>query len=189
MARRSPIDGHVFRLGDRVVLDTNVLILVYGDTEVQSADDLRTKPYASALLKIESAGAEGVVLDTVLSEFINAMERREAEDWADSLPRRKRTAVSLRKRFRRDRAAYGRAMSKLGTTIDELTQRFKFATASQLDPRASIDTIAKMARHGTDFNDIRIAGYCRQNRTNLLTDDEDMARIKGDFTVLTSRRR
>ncbi|MBX3144785.1 MAG: hypothetical protein KF813_13575, partial [Trueperaceae bacterium] len=77
----------------------------------------------------------------------------------------------------------------LGTKVDELTQRFKFATVSQLDPRASIDTIANMARHAADFNDIRIAGYCRQNRTHLLTDDEDMARIKGDFTVLTSRRR
>lgn len=188
MAVRVDVAGHRFEPDSVVVIDTNVLVLVFGDHYSRADEKERAVQFARALDDLELSGSRGVLLDTTLSEFVHAMERKAAERWFQEFGKARRNRGSIRKLFREDSESYTLALQRIASVVQILEARFSPAQVPRLTPSRAVNFIKLMAEYVADFNDIRISDYCRTKRADLMTDDVDMADIGGNFNVITVAR-
>jgi len=179
------VTSYNFNRTDRVVVDTNVLILVhansYGDPK-----GWRVTTYSSSLNKIYSVKAEAILLDVVLSEFINGVERAAATDWAHRQQKNGLMQREILKQFRQDTQLYKRAIEDIRIAVDQVARACTFDRVLPLDPNTAPAAIDEMRRARADLNDVRIAHYCKAKGVDLITDDRDMATFGSSINVITS---
>ena len=157
------IRKHTFSAADRLLLDANIWLSVYGPAAMQ---DTRTSIYSAALRKMLAAKSQ-VFLDAfILSEFVNRFARFEYD--------RARIAGEATdfKSFR-DSPAFQDVAVEIAisaTKIVNMSSRcqWTFMTANVGD------LLGDFARTRSDFNDLVLASICREQGLTLVTHDADL---------------
>lgn len=187
MAGVEDVENYNFYRTDRVVIDTNVLILVHANT-YGNPKGWRVKTFSAAINQIHSVKPDAILLDLVLSEFIHGVERAAASDWAHRQQKDNLPQWQILKEFRKTEL-YSRAIQDIRPAVSQIESLYRFDRVAPLDPSNSSTTIDQMENSKADLNDVRIANYCVANDADLLTDDRDMAAFGGDIRIITSSNR
>jgi len=168
-----PIDRYIFQGEERLFLDANVWLSVYGPLGRRNA---RSAAYSDALKRIRSAGCL-ILLDVlVVSEFINAFARMEYRQSA--------SGSSGFKHFRKS-ASFAPVAKDIAQNTRRILRQCQRCNSSFTT--ADIDALIREFELGnSDFNDQMIAEICRTESLHLVTDDAD---FKGTgLFILTANR-
>jgi predicted nucleic acid-binding protein len=171
ITRVEPIQAHVFQKQERLFLDANVWLSVYGPVVRRRA---RSAIYSRALASIRNVGCP-IFLDVIIvSEFINAFARMEhKQSTSPNLPF---------KEFRKstDFKAIAKDIAQNAKRIVSQCQRCESGFTS-----ADINApMSEFERGDFDFNDQMIAGICREKEFQLVTDDGDFKNV--GLSILTA---
>jgi predicted nucleic acid-binding protein len=153
------IRQYVFSATDRLMLDTNIWLLIYGP---QSPIDPRTALYSAALRRILEAQSRIYIDLVVIAEFINTYARM------------KQRLIAPRQSFKdfRRSADFQAVAQDIVADAKSLTKQCAWA-ASDLE-LAVVDSLLDTYELGqSDFNDQIIAASCAQQGLTLITDDSD----------------
>ena len=156
----SSVDDYIFTAEDRLLLDTNVWLLVYGPQKPGDADP-RVPVYSSALKRILSAGSRIYIDVLVVSELVNGIIRIRS-----NLGRHGNLRV-----FRESRAFVA-----VAEEIAEIVKRVVSHCSRLDDPFAQVAIDAVLGEYSlgkSDFNDQILRELCRKKRLTLVTDDSD----------------
>ena len=167
------IQEHVFQSRERLFLDANVWLFVYGPVVRRSP---RSSTYSGALASIRDAGCP-IFLDVlVVSEFINAFARLEHK--------RSASGNVAFKEFRKtpDFKPIATDIAQNAKRIVKQCQRCETGfTAADVDA-----LMGEFELGDSDFNDQMIAEICRTNELQLVTDDGDFKSV--GLSILTANR-
>jgi predicted nucleic acid-binding protein len=148
---------------DRVFVDTNVWLFIYGPASATGAP--QTATYSAALRRMRDARSS-IYLDVlVLGEFINRFARIEYEH---ALGVRE---VTNFKSFRNGASfrAVAQEIATSATRIVNLCRRCQWAFSS-----ANVGSmLVHYAQGASDFNDLALVELCREHGLTLVTDDAD----------------
>ena len=149
-----------FHISDRLFLDANVWLAVYGPVHARRT---RSIVYSRALADMRTAGSE-IYLDVlVLSEFVNAYARMEHRQ------------SSLRDRdfkdFRRS-PAFPAVAADIGQNAARIVRQCRL-TDTNLSVTDVRSLLVEFERGQSDFNDQMIADMCRSKGLKLVTHDAD----------------
>lgn len=159
------LDEHEFKPEDRLFLDTNIWLWVFGRQIPQKAGDRkdpifeRGHAYRDAFKRIIEAESNIYIDSTVISEF---------------------TRVSLRKvvgahiKNYRGKNKLKKAAKEIVENVERIMQIKNCRMLEYLLRQPCIDNILhEFAKGHADFNDVVIAMLCKNNGLILLTDDID----------------
>jgi len=169
------ITQYAFKPTDRLLLDANVWLLVYGPVK---PGDKRVAVYSRALNEILKAKSKIYIDVLIVSEFVNAYARVK---YYILRPNPSQTFKAFRntaafRRVARDIAADVRRVLKHCTRIE--------SAFAKLDIDALTDEYKKGA---CDFNDQVLTELCKRRGLKLVTDDGDF-QGRG-LAVLTANKR
>lgn len=173
-----------FNRTDRVVLDTNVLLLIHYGIGV-GPQDPRLPAYSGVVSKVIQRQSETVVLDVTLSEFINAAERISGKDWAYRQGLRSFGTEEL-KRFRASGSPYRTTIKDIEQGVDQILKSYKLDRAGY-HPNDSLAILAEMSTKKVDFNDVLIARYCQVADACIITDDGDFQVYAQHVDIISNR--
>ena len=161
---RLDIKAHNFTKEDRLLLDANIWLSVYGPIAMKN---WRTGVYSEALKQIQTNGSQ-VCLDVlVLSEFINSFARLEYNQLSPE------TKPKDFKTFR-----YSGAFKPVAQEI-AINARKMTRISQKCDSEfCSIDVevlLADFEQGQSDFNDQVLCELCRRKGLTLVTHDADFA--------------
>jgi len=169
------IRSYVFHHQDKVFLDTNVWMSIYGPIAHM---DERSKIYSGILKEIKQNRSKIFVDVVIISEFINTFARMEFKRLC---PNKKPEEF---KDFRRS-SIFKPVSDEIAIIINNILN-----SASRLDTKfvdldinATLNTF-KAGNH--DFNDMLIADTCRKNKLILITNDFDFR--DENIRILTANR-
>lgn len=170
------IKSYKFTNRDNILLDTNILLSVYGPN---ANTEHYTYIYSDALARMRTSQAKIFVDALVISEFINRFSR-----WAfDQLP--DETKPSEFKEFRRSSE-----FKKVAQEIADDTRRIiEYATLCDSE-FGSIDMNELLIEYemgNSDFNDQVLKHLCEKKGFVLVTHDSDFR--SGDVDILTANNR
>ena len=167
------VASYNFSPKDKLLLDTNIWLLVYGP---QKPVDSRVKIYSQALSKILAAKSRIYIDVVIVSEFINAYARQK---WKLVAPRIKKF-----KAFR-ESAGFKSVAQNIAADVQCV---LKYCTLIERGFKSlEIDTlIDEYALGHSDFNDQILAILCKKEGLKLLTDDSDFKRQ--DVTLITANK-
>ena len=169
------IRGHRFRQNDRLFIDANVWLDVYGPVGYQRAT---AKAYSRAVRDIRSSGCEVFLDALVLSEFINRFARIEQERLAPA-------CVDF-KAFRQTPDFKGVA-SDIASTVTRIAKACCRRCSSEFENTDIYGLMAEFDRGESDFNDLLIREVCKRNSLTLVTHDADFSQSGVD--ILTANRK
>jgi predicted nucleic acid-binding protein len=170
------IRRHSFTASDRLLLDANVWLSVYGPADMQ---DTRTSIYSAALRRMLDAKSQ-VFLDAfILSEFVNRFAHFEYD-------RARIGGEATDFKSFRDSPAFEDVAAEIAisaTKILNMSIRCQWAFIS-----ANVgNLLADFARTRSDFNDLVLASVCREEGLTLVTHDADFK--WAGFPILTAHPR
>lgn len=157
------VASYNFNPSDKLLLDTNIWLLVYGP---QKPGDNRVAVYSQALSKILSAQSRIYIDVLIVSEFINTYARLKWNLW-----KTQSASTNDFKQFRKsgdfkhiaqDIAADVKRVLKHCTRIE-----------NGFDSLAIDALIDEYAAGDSDFNDQMLATLCKNEGLKLVTDDGD----------------
>lgn len=171
------VASYNFNSADKLLLDTNIWLLVYG---TQKPGDNRVAVYSQALSKILAAQSHIYIDVLIVSEFINAYARLKWNLWkaqsASSTDFKKFRKSGEFKPIAQDIAADVKRVLKHCTRVD-----------SGFDLLAIDTLIDEYAGGDSDFNDQILTTLCKRSGLKLVTDDGD---FKGQgISVITANKR
>ncbi len=174
MAHRvEEIASYAFKSSDKLLLDTNVWMLVCGP---QKPEDSRVATYSQALTKILDAKSRIYIDVLIVSEFMNTYARLK---WKllSSLPDFKQFRKSKDfKPVAQDIAADAKRVLQHCTRVEDGFE--SLAIESLMD---------EYAAGNSDFNDQILATLCKKQGLKLVTDDGD---FRGrEIPVITANKR
>lgn len=174
----SDIRTHTFAADDRLMLDTNVWLSIYGPDPTRRR---RCAHYQNAFRRMREAKSQLHLDVLVLSEFINAWARLE---YSQNYPAGQPGRLSF-KQFR-DSPGFGPVAEEIAI---QATRICRAVTRCETG-FASCDVGSLLAEFGqgsSDFNDLMLANLCNKRGLIFVTDDGD---FKGsDHAILTANRR
>lgn len=157
------VASYNFNPTDKLLLDTNIWLLVYGP---QKPGDNRVAVYSQALSKILVAQSRIYIDVLIVSEFINTYARLKWNLWkaqsASSTDFKKFRKSGDFKPIAQDIAADVKRVLKHCTRVDSCFE--SFAIDALIDEFAAGDS---------DFNDQILATLCKKDGLKLVTDDGD----------------
>ncbi len=163
--------SHDFKLEDRLLLDTNIWLLVYGPSK---PNDSRVRVYSQAFKSMIAAKSQIYIDVLVVSEFINRYVRMKSELKTQNF-----------KKFRQSKDFKPIAREVADTTKRVLKHCKRVGSGFEtLRVNTLIDAYAKGK---TDFNDQIIIAICKKKKLQLVTDDADF-RNRG-ISVLTANKK
>jgi len=157
------IRGHTFLKDDKLLIDTNVWLSVYGPIPYRRK---RAVIYSNALANIKRVRCSVFIDVIVVSEYINQYARLEFKQTGDQF--------NDFKHFR-DSEYFQPVAKNIATSVMGILNNC--ARCGSGFPEMNISTVlGDFAGGDKDFNDQVIAGICKKQGLQLLTDD-------GDFNV------
>lgn len=168
------IQTHTFSADERIFLDANIWLLVYGPSP---ASPRRTRIYSAAWSDICNKKCAVHIDMVVLSEFVYQYARMEQGQTGNG-------NIAF-KDFRRSPAFTPVAADITKAVKSILTYCIRLESGFvTLD----IDNVLQQIETGTtDFNDQVIESICRKNNLTLITDDSDFP--KNSLNILTANNR
>lgn len=160
------IAGHPFGIADKVLLDTNVLMLVFG---TNSLEDSRVAIYSSALHAMHENGSQVYCSGTILSEFVYAHTRRTFEI------NKKSHGHKELKHYLSDPSCFTPLIEDTRTRINSI-RRAATMIDSSITARSFDMLFREYEQMAIGFNDVIIAAECRRMGCWIATDDVDFAR-------------
>lgn len=165
------ISSYSFSKDDRLFLDTNIWLSVYGPTAYQRR---RMTIYANAIRDIRKAQCSVFVDVLIMSEFINAYARWEYKQSASS--------SNTFKDFRRS-TAFVSIAKDISVNAKRIIKQCQCCDSNFI----SIDVealLTEFEKGNSDFNDQIFSEICKDKELTLVTDDKD---FKGSgLTILTA---
>ncbi len=163
MSKTEDISRHRFSSADKLFLDANIWLYVYGPQG--NPADLRTRIYSGALANAIRAKSQILIDVLVVSEFINRFARMEYDiQYPDK---------ANRKDFKQFRTSSD--FVPLAQTIARETGKIMRFCSRTESGFASIDIRALMTEYeagNCDFNDQVLARLCQNQGLLLVTHDE-----------------
>ena len=160
-----------FKSSDKLLLDTNIWLLVYGP---QKPRNERVAIYSEALSKILAAQSRIYIDVLVVSEFINVYARQQ---WQLIAP-----SVKEFKTFRKS-VDFNQVARNIAADVKRVLRHCK-CIESGFESLTIDALIDEYARGDSDFNDQILATLCKKEGLKLLTHDSD---FKGrDVAVITA---
>lgn len=162
------IDQYEFQPGEKLFLDTNIWLLIYGVQEPQEPEDKRIGIYSEALKQILSNKCQVYIDVLVVSEFINVYAKKM---WAIS---KKDNAAFKNKSFKvfRNSADFEPIA---GEIADNVRRILKDCTCveSGFESTSVNDIIEEYAKGKSDFDDQVFTSLCQKHNFKIVTDDSD----------------
>lgn len=178
--RIKSVETYQFVSSDRLFLDTNVWMRVFG---LNSLPDKDTDVYSRAFKRILEVGCEVYIDPVVMSEFVTVSSRIA---WREHIKRMRKSGQHVRfKDFRRSQEF--RPMAK---NIDHYIQQIsRYSRRIQIDfGKVDLAQMGKEIRLGrADFSDLIFSKICRENSLKLITDDGDFE--TNGITVITANKK
>jgi predicted nucleic acid-binding protein len=172
------VDQYPYSQDDRLLLDANVWLLLYGPQYSDSRDQ-RVNTYSAAMKRILAGKCQIFIDVLILSEFVNASARFAY----NILP--KQTPPIKFKDFRKSRA-FVRVAQEIAVACRKI-----MAICAPLESGfETLDTAKQLSSYETgqfDFNDQVLASLCETRQLKLVTDDADFSDQR--LTILTANRR
>ena len=168
------ISSYSFSKDDRLFLDANIWLSVYGPTAYQRS---RMSIYASAIRDIRKAGCAIFVDVLIISEFINTYARWEHKQ-SD-------LRANKFKDFRKN-PAFATIAKDIAVNAKRIIKQCQRCDSNF----ASIDVEAVLTEFengDSDFNDQIFSKICKDKELTLVTDDSDFR--GSDLAVLTANSR
>lgn len=170
------ISTYNFQSSERLLLDTNVWLLIYG---FQKPNDQRVDIYSQAFKKILASKCPIYIDVLIVSEFINTCARSK---W-NLLPEHSKPKDF--KRFRKS-PTFKSVGKGIAVAVKKVLQHCT-RVESGFESLAIDTSIDEYAAGNSDFNDQVIASLCSREGLKLVTDDSD---FKGqDIPIITANRR
>lgn len=162
-AKIQDIQQYSFTATDKILLDANIWLRVYGPQS--DSKNFLTKTYSLALKKILTATARIHLDALVLSEFINRWARLEYQ----TLPSTERPANF--KEFRSSMTFQPIAADIAKTSQSIVAQCTR--VESGFEPINITDTLARYAAGESDFTDLMLTQLCKRLDLKFVTHDSD----------------
>lgn len=178
------VGTYSFNRQDRIVFDTNTLILIHLNTYGNPRDP-RIAVYTAAYKQILGHGSEKILLDVVLSEFIHAVERSAARTWALHQGKSGLDPGQVLKAFRQDTKLHDKAMSDIDDEVSRILSTHRLDKVASLTSSTTSGFLDHMRRSRADLNDVLIADYCQRTGASLLTADRDLRVFSTRVDVIT----
>jgi len=174
MNRINDVRLHSFSNDDRLFLDANIWLSVYGPLTYNRR---RTRFYAKALRDIRISGCQVFLDALVLSEFINAFARWEHRQSSPKPPAFK---------IFRQSSAFKPIAEDIANNVRRIVRQCRRCESNftGVDIQA---LLTEFEKGDSDFNDQMISEICKHKGLTLLTDDGDF-RGSG-LTILTANNR
>lgn len=162
------ISDYRFCRQDRLLLDANVWIFVYGPNGPNRHN--KVKIYSQAFRRMMEKGSQVYIDVLIISEFINRYARMKFE-----LAQKKGASSKKFKEFRQSEAfkPIAKEVADATSLVLKRCQRVESGFKT-LDIDA---LVCEYAKGQSDFNDQVIAEICRRERLKLVTDDSDFRDI------------
>lgn len=170
---QTPLGQAKFFRGDKVVLDTNILVFLHaGEYQMSGQTPSHAAPYTEAFRKLLIAEAEVILLDVVVGEFFKVLESKASAYWC----RRNLGSADGKqdlKEFRK-RGPHTKLVTDFQNAINGLMKRGgSFQRTNITGPGlANLGDQLKASR--ADFNDLLIARHAIEKQAMLLSSDKDM---------------
>ncbi len=167
------IENYNFQVSDKLLLDTNIWLLLYGP---QKPTDRRVKIYSDAFLKILKAKSDIYIDVLVVSEFINTYSRQmyNISNSSENF-----------KKFRQSNQ-FKPIASEIADMVKRIMER-----SSRIEngfKALSITTLMdEYAVGDSDFNDQILTEVCKKENLILITDDGDFKKQK--LSILTANKK
>lgn len=172
--RAEDITRYSFNQSDKLLLDTNVWMFVYGP---QKPGDSRVAIYSQALAKILAAQSLIHIDVLIVSEFINAYARLKWKLLS--------TSSTDFKQFRKS-GGFKPVAQDIAADVKRVLQHCT-RVASGFESLAIETLIDEYAAGNSDFNDQVLTTLCKRTGLKLVTDDGD---FKGrGIPVITANKR
>lgn len=172
-----PIDRHTFRSEDKLFLDANVWLFIYG-TQYRASDQ-RAGVYSAAFKRMLECRCRIFIDAIILSEFVNVLSRLAYK----SLPDSKRPQDF--KTFRRSSA-----FKTVANSISDACRRIVKSCTRVESGFTSVDIDALLVGFEggkADFNDQILTQLCIRQGLTLVTDDGDFR--GSELKIITGNRR
>ena len=157
------VASYNFNPSDKLLLDTNIWLLVYGP---QKPGDKRVAVYSQALSKILAAQSRIYIDVLIVSEFINTYARLKWNLW------KAQTASSNDfKQFRKS-GDFKPVAQDIAADVKRVLQHCT-RVENSFDSLAIDALIDEYAAGDSDFNDQILAVLCKKEGLKLVTDDSD----------------
>jgi len=160
MTAARDVSSHTFSADDRLLVDTNVWLSVYGPVPYRRK---RSDTYSEAIAAMKRAGSTVFIDITVLSEFVNHYARWEFRQTQNQFPNFKAF---------RDSGYFEPVAKQIAVAAMGILR-----TCTRCDsglPEMDVSTVLSDFSKGTeDFNDQVITGICKSEGLLLITDDGD----------------
>lgn len=171
-----PVSEHNFSRSDRVVIDTNILVTVFAEGyEILPEDTAKWAPYTRAFEQILARKSEILLLDVILGELYKVWESKASKQWHKVGGGRGRDQGNDMANLKQFRATgpHSRFVKDFRDAVSTMLRHGSFDRVG-LAATSVTDLIAELDRVRIDFNDVLIAGYCRNADCLLLTHDGDL---------------
>lgn len=148
---------------DKLLLDTNIWLLVYGP---QKPGNNRVAVYSQALSKILTAQSRIYIDVLIVSEFINAYARLKWNLW------KAQTASSIEFKIFRKSVYFKPIAQDIAADVKRVLQHCTLVE-NGFDSLVIDALIDEYATGDSDFNDQILAALCKKEGLKLVTDDGD----------------
>jgi predicted nucleic acid-binding protein len=175
-AKAIDVRTYTFRKDDRLLLDANIWLSVYGPI---ACHDWRTDVYSKALSRIYSSKCLIFLDAIVLSEYINRFARLEYEQMDKSIK------PSTYKEFRSS-VHFKNVASEVAITVNNILKK---TTCCNFDFESikTTDILVDYQAGTRDFSDSLIIELCKEQDLVLITHDKDFKNC--DIPILTAHKR
>jgi predicted nucleic acid-binding protein len=176
-SRTIAVQSHAFKTTDAVLIDTNILLYVYGPQG--SPSDWKSRLYSHVLKELFRAKSAAIVDALIISEFVNRYCRQEYTLYLES--NSKIEFKDFRKTIEFEAIAAG--IAAVLKQIMNLCSR----VGSGFDCLNIDNFIYDYAQKRPDFNDLVLVELCKSKGFMLLTHDSDFKDY--DITILTANKK
>ena len=160
---------------DGVVVDTNVLLYVFGD--LASTREREQQEYAKALSAARRARKRLIVDFVIISELTNRILRIAFGQFRDA--HRSPDELEFKRDFR-GTSEYKEAAHAIGTiTVPQILELCRCDNA-KYTAASILKLSAQMAETDSDLTDLHIAYLAQENQAIVLTNDADFASLDVD---------
>ena len=176
MYKCHPIQYYDFSSADRLLLDTNIWLYIFGPAGRTNAKVIRL--YSEAFKRMLEAGSRISIDTLIISEFINsyarfAWKQRYAKTYGDF------------KKFRQS-PKFKSIAEDIAASIRLIMNRCRFV-GSYLEHSNALSLIDEYAKGDSDFNDQVLAHICQSDNLTLVTHDGDF--FNQDITLISANKK
>lgn len=153
------IGNHQFTTSDRLLLDTNIWLYIYGP---QAPNDITVVRYSDAFKKILQAGCQIYIDILIVSEFINSYARLKYNQEAPSVQFKKYRKSPL---FKTTATIIAAAINRVLKHCSRVESGFSVLTID--------DLVNEYGKGNSDINDQVLVELCKKENFTLITHDAD----------------